>query len=544
LSENRDSQKQSIEKDFKLLIGEGNLGFYSSCEITTIFLFDKIIKKARNFFTIAVFEEKEFTGTNHSLYLTKKLIPINQRYKIGIMRYHMSIKDVEKAFAALLEGNKWSYQGDELLIGKLTPLPKQFIPRDEIKSVPLNSILKNNFFNGSYIIEFFDEGKQDLREILESDDNLKKICNHINKIIPIDLLYIKDRIGNIIFQFPSTLLSVKTRSLESWQGIEVQLAWHPRLVDIPEISIQSVNRFDGNIIGFCQMEKINNSICQIYTGNSNEMNDIIIFNRQNGLILTYISTSFLKSIHFSMHLSSPYQEPRIIQHYDQKGKLTELIKIPISYSYDSNKLQKYDYFDWISNRVYENEKKRLEKNLIFIQYGKGVNDRTRALKDLRTLINRYGEDGIYLWDPYLSCEDILNTIYYYEVAGAPMKAINSYRKKKNIFKGQDNHEDEKSYEEWVKRYRDEITRSSNHLGIDFELRCQHHQYGWSFHDRFIIFPLRYRRPKAWSLGTSINSLGKVHHILQEVGNAKMILDAFMELWEELEDPSCLIWRKK
>ncbi len=89
-----------------------------------------------------------------------------------------------------------------------------------------------------------------------------------------------------------------------------------------------------------------------------------------------------------------------------------------------------DHSDWISNRIYENEKKRLERDLIFVQYGKKTNDRNKALEDLRTLIGRHGEDGIYLWDPYLSYRDILDTIYYYEVAGVPMRAINSYKKQK------------------------------------------------------------------------------------------------------------------
>ena len=45
----------------------------------------------------------------------------------------------------------------------------------------------------------------------------------------------------------------------------------------------------------------------------------------------------------------------------------------------------------------------------------------------------------------------------------------------------------------------------------------------------------------WSLGTSVNSFGKKHQILQQVSNPRYILDDFEELWAALEDGSCQIW---
>ena len=35
----------------------------------------------------------------------------------------------------------------------------------------------------------------------------------------------------------------------------------------------------------------------------------------------------------------------------------------------------------------------------------------------------------------------------------------------------------------------------------------------------------------WSLGTSVNSLGNKHHIIQSVEHPQMMIDAFEELWE-------------
>lgn len=399
---NWDKEKQLVKKDFDLLIEKGNLGFYNSCEITTIFLYDNNLRKAKNFYTIAVFEERERSDTNESTFITDKPVSINKKYRLGIIRYQKSIEELEKDFTTLLKENRWSYNGDDLIIGNLKPLPKQFIPTDSTVIIPLNSVLKNNFYNGSYILEFFDQEKEELRDVLESEKLLDKICTCIRGFLPIDLLYIRDRIGNIIFQFPSRMLALDAKSLSTWEGIEAQIAWHPLFNDLDQISIQTSGHFDKNIMGFCQLDQINHHSNELYSGNSNHMNSTIVFNKENGLILSSFSASFMRHIHMTTDVSKPYQEPRTIKLFDQENNLVDTIEVPIVYRVGKQKT----------------------------------------------------------------------------------------------------------------------------------------------HDRFIIFPFKNGKPRAWSLGTSINSFGEKHHILQEVSNARMILDAFMELWEELQDPKCLVWRSK
>lgn len=76
-----------------------------------------------------------------------------------------------------------------------------------------------------------------------------------------------------------------------------------------------------------------------------------------------------------------------------------------------------------------------------------------------------------------------------------------------------------------------------------EIRCQRGNYGWKFHDRFLIFPGSVKeKPKVWSLGTSINNIGVRHSILMEVNNPQNILDAFNELWNDLKDS--ILWKSK
>ena len=83
---------------------------------------------------------------------------------------------------------------------------------------------------------------------------------------------------------------------------------------------------------------------------------------------------------------------------------------------------------------------------------------------------------------------------------------------------------------------------NNHF-LNLEFRIQHTNFGWAFHDRFLIFPSgEMKRPQVYSLGTSINSYGDNHHILQEVSHPQPVVDAFNELWDELNNPNCKVWK--
>lgn len=66
--------------------------------------------------------------------------------------------------------------------------------------------------------------------------------------------------------------------------------------------------------------------------------------------------------------------------------------------------------------------------------------------------------------------------------------------------------------------------------------------GWSFHDRFLIFPGSETGALAWSLGTSVSRLGMQHHILQRVDDGQLVADAFNELWNSLQGVENLVWK--
>jgi len=127
---------------------------------------------------------------------------------------------------------------------------------------------------------------------------------------------------------------------------------------------------------------------------------------------------------------------------------------------------------------------------------------------------------------------LLDTFYFTTTLGIELRAITSQNAKKDCDTGK----------EWSETERQGLQKCSNHYGICLEFRCQWRGQGYSFHDRFLMLVYDEGKPQVWSLGASINSIGKNHHISQKVSGPQIIVDAFEELWEMLSAEECLVWK--
>ena len=85
----------------------------------------------------------------------------------------------------------------------------------------------------------------------------------------------------------------------------------------------------------------------------------------------------------------------------------------------------------------------------------------------------------------------------------------------------------------------------NGLGQDTDLRLSfrtvHGNNGSSFHDRYLILKYQLNKTRVWSLGTSVNSVGKSHHIVQIVESPMLIDDFFDEEWSQTDTDKCKIY---
>ncbi|MGI0105869.1 VPA1262 family N-terminal domain-containing protein [Salinimicrobium sp. WS361] len=538
------------ESDFEILIENGNTGFYQSCEVTQFFIQDKESKAVTNLFILASFEDKPFVDRNHSFLTSKKGINIDDSYNLGIQRYYLSIDETRERFKTLNKDSEWNYNGDtSLKLGKLNGLTKQFIPSREGQRI--NHILKNNFHNGSYILEFFDESKNHVDFLLDMKKIklLNQLSEEIKKIVPIDLSVLRDRIGNIIFQFPITTLNTRSKALPTWDGVELKFKWSNRFQMLPDCLIQVESIIDKNYMGSTVVEYNLTEKQQIFIGNLDQVNHIKIWKKNPSLLLSTFDGTYIREFHLNTGIIS--HEPRIFEIAGKEQKVAVSSK-----GMTTGKKESINYTTYINNTLYEAEKLNLEKTLSFKQYFKG--DSKSAFEDIKTLVTRNDKNGVYLWDPYLTSEDILRTLFFSPTNGVPLKAIKSNndipipKKKISPFKrwlnllgfGNKKQRQTNSIASKMIAERSKLDNPiHNNYGINLEFRMQHSQYGWTFHDRFLIFPgSKETRPKVYSLGTSVNSLGFSHHILQEISHPQRVIDAFEELWEKLNNEDCLIWK--
>jgi hypothetical protein len=195
---------------------------------------------------------------------------------------------------------------------------------------------------------------------------------------------------------------------------------------------------------------------------------------------------------------------------------------------------------WSSRRLYQEDLDQKTAQKVFVQYGRNAGsslmEHERALADIRSLISRHGIHGVWLWDPYLSATDVLKTLFFSSRSGVILRALSAGER---FSDGQPR----QTFDDWrAQQLRTIENCKGDQRGLNLEFRVRVGSEGWQFHDRFLIFPKTGEASLAWSLGTSVNSLGRKHHILQQVSDGQMVANAFNELWEKLTKPQHILWK--
>ena len=521
---------EEYKEEFARIISCKTLGKYNYVEKITVFLMNKSNKRTYNYYTIFAFGNS-ISPTFEKEYLTKKIISIDADISLGISKSNITIKNAIEYFDELCkQGNNEAVDIGEgtLYKGVCELIPKTFIPQNSTKEVQLNKILKNNFYNGSYIFEFFDIEKKHLTGI--SSKNIKRINEEIYKIIPIDLTSVSDRIGNFIFQMPSISTHVDYVTDRAEETLTYTVILDEYIDGITDVQLMSEVWYDGNIIGFGSGNiKSSNDTLAFNIGDTSTLIKTTVVDLKNNVVLSAQETSFILQIKFDMLIGTQYGDRRII--FDNEKRIVDTIEISSLSKTAINEPVVRKYKRSVEQRQYEKRLEELSSRQEFKQYGKTSNH-DEAIKDIRKLMNKAKKGKVYLWDPYLTADDIIDTWYYNEIYGMPLYAITS----SEATIGQ-------NVVDWIQGQKKVFESRSNNYGIKLEMRCQHGQKGYHFHDRFIMILNENEKTRVWSLGTSVNSVGKRHHIIQEVNNPQNIVDAFESLWDEIDCPECLVWKR-
>jgi len=524
--------------EIKRLTAKGILGFYSQVEATELIAFPPEALQPLNLLTMLVAEEhpNPQTTEKHFLNSSRIQIPGLKNWNFGICRYTVPLNQLIPVFERLVTSKIWNAAGNELNHNAIAARPPQFVPPDSIQKVPWNSALKNNFWNGSHVIEWADVQKTDLEFLLSAPHLLQALSEKIQHHIPIRLASLSDRLGNIILQLPVTVLMARFNGRHDGSML-VETGWHPQAQPRPLRATVEL-QFDKSITGYSSLPvTTEQTLLPLPPGPG--VHRGVIWDDANGLMLAATGESaFIQTIAMDLRPLAP--EPRVFMIPDANGTLqSQRISVHSSLKSLIEAPGKDGNEEWTQHRKYRDETTQLIRQRHFVQYrpqpGKKDIEHENALKDIRHLIATFGHEGAWLWDPYLSAQDILKTLFFSPHSGSDLRGLTALREA--VTHGL------QTSSNFIQKQQDTFNNAqSNFYGMRLEYRAKSGHTGWDFHDRFLILPQKDKAALAWSLGTSVNSLGKAHHILQRVDDGQQVMDAFDELWSQLDAPEQLIWK--
>jgi hypothetical protein len=535
-----------IRDHFEKLSAPGILGCYTCFEATEIFIINCGAPPS-NLFTIIV--GGDGSADQQPRYLTPRPISLKPplRWKIGIKRKWLNRQQMLVALARWQNDGLWQLGDEAQSVGKLRSIQPQFVPSDGYAAKPWNRILKNNFWNGSYLLELADNEKAPFAPIFEDPALLQDLSQKISEALPIDLAGLSDRLGNIVIQLPITAVTSKMVALRDQGVLGFRNVWHSSVQ--PRPLRVAVEEYQDEVLKSYASADVNAPETQLSFPSANRGHRWWLWDDANQLLLGASSEcSFLTSMSVTMNMISGQNRKWTLP--SANGALPT--EISVSHPQEPmiiGEPRQDENGSHTRFRMYREESKAAAEALRFVQYGGSNKDRNaeqaRALGDLRMLINRYGSKGAWLWDPYLSGTDLLNTLFFSPLANAELRGLTAggIVPGENLPELKDGTETNRR-QSWIEAQKVILNSNGDSpYGLNLTFRIAFGPSAFPFHDRFLIFPRAEQGALTWSLGTSVNALGRQHHILQQVSDGQLVADAFEQLWHQLSDPKHLVWSR-
>jgi hypothetical protein len=546
------------------LIAPGLLGQFTWFEAIEVIAFgdtDLDGKKAvRNIFSIYVAEQGEMPIAPKSFFLDKKSKKLKgfDGWGFRVTKRPVDISELMTSLRCYGRSGIWAPPGQPALeVGNLVATSPVFCPPNSRIEVPLNAVLKNNFWSGSYVVELKDDGKSALADLARKEVLFEELSAWLITMLPLNLARVPDRIGDVLFQVPANALIAEFRRPPG-KPLELCLAWNP-VVSARTILAEYRIEHDGIISCFSRFNVTEGAWAIDIPQASGDL-QFSVWDMDNKLLLA-ASTTYAQGGKWRVesHISSGMETPRRFKLIGPSGdsETHEIALMEPSGGWRNHRQPRHpEDVDWKAIRQLKAKMKQLVASRKFLQYGlegsKRQDERHRALDDLRVLIRSVSQGAIYLWDPYLSANDILNTLAFCTDAGTQLWGLTSAKPSKMRTDYSDDEAndidetdptDTTDREKWIATQHgilNEAFTGSPCMKLEFRMSWGIQR---SFHDRFLIFPgLGRDRTRVWSLGASINHIGAQHCIVQEVTYPEPVLQAFQSFWHQSAEPEHLIWK--
>ena len=144
----------------------------------------------------------------------------------------------------------------------------------------------------------------------------------------------------------------------------------------------------------------------------------------------------------------------------------------------------------------------------------------------------------------MSADDILKTVALCEKFGISIKCLTNLRAiNNNPATRIENKDGVSRTNATIMEFRTILNKAiPQGSDLKIEFRTSGGTTGSTFHDRYLILKYSINKPRAWSLGISVNSLGKSHHIIQIVQLPVEVIKTIDFIWNQANTEECLIYK--
>ena len=532
----------------------------SYCEIIQVVLSQNSTGSSWNYFT-----HISFIGSIESETARKWLTvggpkSINKDIKVMISKQVLPVETVINVVDNAVKSQKWIFekenQKDDAWLDGVFAVKPMFVPETDPTGstisdntlVPLElSLYGSNFLGNYYIVELFST-KEKLNKMLTNMDR-EKIQNEMKKAkLQFDLYSLSDRIGNILCKIPVEVIKHRPTKLSPQSGIagEFYRSESDKRIFNCYYQVMSSNDHmivDNNVEPFSLSDE--HPVFNYSINPNCYRNVITVVDQETGMIYYSAVHDYSYGSDYYTIISPPdYLIPvSSKRNLVIKGKTIEVELDDISGVGKIN----------INKEIYETElrqkewrDKQLLKQGYFYAFEEGDSD--KAILFLREVINDknllWDLNEVWLIDPYLRSADILKTVVYCSKKNVKVKcltnigAINRNKETREIEKS-----DKDRFVETKTMYAKELENAiPENTDIKMEFRTIRGSHGRAFHDRYLILKYGINKCRVWSLGISINSIGKSHHIVQIVESPSSVTTIVENIWNSADNEECLIYK--
>lgn len=547
---------QEWEVKLNQLTNSGVIGTYQYCKVDQIVLLDVGGNIAWNYFTHVHFTSKYDTVTESVLLASPATL--RDGLRLFVSQYSMRKETFADCARSALSTGVWSYTDSKITGGDKIdgafPTPAKFIAENDPTGsyynnvIPFEKSLYGSNFQGSYyVFEIYARG-DNLKELLR-DEDVKKIQKILHKCkLNYRLDELSDRIGNVVCRFDVETLRA-TPELLGEHGMTYSFKLAPEITHDMKLHLHIEQEHDRLLY-----EYVDESFC-LHPGETIEKGvepnqcktTLTISDAESKLILFRAVADQAVYSNYYGQITPDYIVAKPVHQY-RRVKIGDK-----DYSVPLNGVKMIGKSPLLIEMADAVERQQKWQDAFFKEqkylrvYNIGQHD--EALCDIRSIINEqllWDLDEVRIVDPYLSPNDILNTVALCEKPGIRvccLTDIHTISRNKNA-KAKiltDNTKDA-AFDEIRNSFR---TQLEDGLGRETDLRLSfrtvHGHNGSSFHDRYLILKYRLNKIRVWSLGTSINSVGKSHHIVQIVESPMLIDNFFDEVWSQTNINKCKIY---